>query len=89
MLDMSEPAAPKGPKPLDPALPREVIAVPAPAPGELDCPATRKLVQPGFVQILEVLACRPAAYFVKRYERTVFAEARAGFHARYSLPATR
>lgn len=66
------PTAPKGPKPLDPALPREVIAVPAPVPEQLVCPATKKLMQPGFVESLEVLARRPAVYFVKRYERTVF-----------------
>lgn len=69
---VKKPTAPKGPKPLDPALPREVIAVPAPAPEELVCPATKKLMQPGFVETLEVLARRPAVYFVKRYERTVF-----------------
>ena len=63
---------PKGPKPLDPALPREIIAVPAPEPKELICPATQRPMQPGFVESLEVLARRPAVYFVKRYERTVF-----------------
>jgi transposase len=67
-----KPGAPKGPKPLDPALPREVIAVSAPAPAQLQCPVTGQLMQPGFVEALEVLARRPAAYFVKRYERTVF-----------------
>lgn len=67
-----KPSAPKGPKPLDPALPRELIAVPAPAPEKLLCPVTGKLMQPGFVDSLEVLARRPAVYYVKRYERTVF-----------------
>jgi transposase len=63
---------PKGPKPLDPALPRETVAVPAPEPRDLICPVTKKPMQPGFVETLEVLARRPAVYYVKRYERTVF-----------------
>lgn len=62
----------KGPKPLDPALPREVITVPNPDLKELICPVTRRPMQPAFVDTLEVLARRPAVYFVKRYERTVF-----------------
>lgn len=63
---------PMGPKPLDPALPREMIAVPAPEPQALICPATKRPMQPGFVETLEVLARKPAVYYVKRYERTVF-----------------
>lgn len=63
---------PKGPKPLDPALPREVIQVPSPDLKELICPVTKRPMQPAFVDILEVLARRPAVYFVQRYERTVF-----------------
>lgn len=63
---------PKGPKALDPALPREVIAVPNPELKELICPVTKRPMQPAFVDTLEVLARRPAVYFVKRYERTVF-----------------
>lgn len=66
---------PKGPKALDPALPREVIAVPAPAVEALLCPVTGKPMQPGFVETLEVLARRPPEWFVKRYERTVFVSA--------------
>lgn len=67
-----KPRVPKGPKPLDPALPREHIALPPPEPGKLNCPVTGRLMQPGFTEKLEVLARRPAVYFVKRYERTVF-----------------
>lgn len=63
---------PMGPKPLDPGLPREVIAVPPPPPEALRCPVTTKLMQPGFTETLEVLARRPPEWFVKRYERTVF-----------------
>ena len=64
--------AAKGPKPLDPALPREVIAVPAPDLKELICPVTKQPMQPGFVERLEVLARRAPEYYVKAYERTVF-----------------
>jgi transposase len=62
----------RGPKPLDPALPREVIAVPSPDLKALICPVTKRPMQPAFVDVLEVLARRPAVYFVQRYERTVF-----------------
>ena len=63
---------PMGPKPLDPALPREAIKVAAPDLKELICPVTQRPMQPAFEETLEVLARRPAVYFVKRYERTVF-----------------
>ena len=63
---------PKGPKPLDPALPREVIQVPAPDLKELICPVTKQPMQPGFVERIEVLARRAPVYYVKAYERTVF-----------------
>jgi hypothetical protein len=64
--------APKGPQPLDPALPREVIQLPAPDLKELICPVTKQPMQPGFVERIEVLARRAPVYFVKAYERTVF-----------------
>jgi len=63
---------PMGPKPLDPALPREVIKLPDPELKELICPVAKRPMQPAFVETLEVLARRPAVYFVQRYERTVF-----------------
>ena len=63
---------PMGPKPLDPALPREVIKVADPELKELLCPVTRRPRQPAFVETLEVLARRPAVYYVQHYERTVF-----------------
>lgn len=66
------PRTPKGPKPLDPDLRREVIAVADPALEELFCPATDKPMKPGFKETLEVLAREPAVYYVKRYERTVY-----------------
>jgi len=65
------PARP-GPKPLDPALPREVIALPDPPARERRCALTGAPLVPGFAERLEVLARRAPAYFVKRYERTVW-----------------
>lgn len=64
--------APKGPRPLDPALPRETIQVPAPELKELICPVTKQPMTPGFVERIEVLARRAPVYYVKAYERTVF-----------------
>lgn len=64
--------APKGPQPLDPALRREVIQVPAPDLKKLICPVTNKPMLPGFVERIEVLARRAPEYYVKAYERTVF-----------------
>lgn len=63
---------PKGPKPLDPALPREVIQVPAPDLKLLLCPVSGQVMTPGFVERIEVLARRAPAYYVKVYERVVF-----------------
>jgi transposase len=65
-------AVPMGPKPLDPALPREVIRLADPELKALFCPVTKRPMQPGFVETLEVLARRPAVYYVQRYERNVF-----------------
>jgi transposase len=64
--------APKGPKPLDPALPRETIKLADPELKDLICPETKRPMQPAFVETLEVLARRPAVYYVQHYERTVF-----------------
>jgi hypothetical protein len=63
---------PPGPKPLDPALPREVIAVPAPDLKQLICPQTGAPMKPGFIERLEVLARRAPEFYVKAYERVVF-----------------
>lgn len=62
----------KGPKPLDPSLPREVIQVPAPEVKQLICPETRQVMKPGFIERIEVLARRAPVYYVKVYERVVF-----------------
>jgi len=66
------PGLPKGPKPLDPGLPRETIRVPDPELKELICPETGQLMQPGFLERIEVLARKPAVYYVKVFERMVF-----------------
>jgi transposase len=67
----SEPR-PRGRQPLDSALPREVIQLPDPPAGRRIDVFTGKSLVPGFTETLEVLARRPAVYFVKRYERTVW-----------------
>ncbi|HEY0777063.1 MAG TPA: transposase [Gemmatirosa sp.] len=61
-----------GPKPLDPALARELIALPDPPAADRRCPVTGAPLVPGFAERLEVLARRAPTYFVKRYERTVW-----------------
>jgi transposase len=63
---------PKGPKPLDPSLPRQRIQVPDPDLKELMCPESGRPRQPAFVEQIEVLARKAAEYYVKVYERTVF-----------------
>ena len=65
-------AARPGPKPLDPALPREVIALPDPPAHARRCALTGAPLVPGFAERLEVLARRAPAYYVRRYERTVW-----------------
>jgi transposase len=67
-----QPRTPMGPKPLDPALPRETITLPAPDLQDLICPETKQPRQPAFVEQLEVLARKPAEYYVKRFERLVY-----------------
>jgi transposase len=63
---------PRGRKPLDPALPREVIRLPDPVETQRVDIFTGKPLVPGFTETLEVLARKPAVYYVKRYERTVW-----------------
>jgi transposase len=63
---------PKGPKPLNAQLRRDVIAVPDPAAAERVCPLTGQPMLAGWEDVLEVLARKPAEYYVKRYTRTVF-----------------
>jgi hypothetical protein len=63
---------PKGPKPLDPSLPREIIKVADPDLKELICPETKRPMQPGFIEQIEVLARRAPEFYVKVYQRWVF-----------------
>ena len=60
------------PQSLDPNLPRDVIRLPDPPASTRRCSGTGVPLVPGFTQTLEVLARKPAVYFVKRYERTVW-----------------
>ena len=62
-----------GPKPLDPRLPREVIALPDPPASARRCALTGAALVPGFTEQLEVLARRAPTYFVKRYARSTSA----------------
>jgi transposase len=66
------PPRPRGRKPLDPALPREVIRLPDPPEARRVDLFTGQPLVPGFTETLEVLARKPAVYFVKRYERTLW-----------------
>ncbi|HXC24800.1 MAG TPA: IS66 family transposase [Gemmatimonadaceae bacterium] len=63
---------PKGPKPLLPALRREVIALPDPDAETRLCPITHQPMIAGWVDTLEVLARTRPEYDVKHYTRTVF-----------------
>jgi transposase len=62
----------KGPKPIDPSLPRVDEQVPSPDLTELICEHSGKLLKPGFVETIEVLCRRPAQWYVRRISRTVF-----------------
>jgi transposase len=73
--DATRPPQPRGRKPLDPALPRELIRLPDPPVAERVDPFTGAVLQPGFTEVLEVLARKPAVYVVRRYERTVWVSA--------------
>src|SRR5438552_1857278 len=63
---------PRGRQPLDPALPREVLRLPDPPEATRVDVFTGAPLVPGFTETLEVLARKPAVYFVKRYERTLW-----------------
>ncbi len=62
----------KGPKPLNPDLPRVSEVVDDPGLKELICPVTGKLMRVGFVESIEVLSRVPARYHVRSISRNVF-----------------
>jgi transposase len=62
----------KGPKPINPDLPRVDEAVPDPDLKNLICPVSGKLMRAAFAETVEVLARKPAEYYVRRLTRTVF-----------------
>jgi transposase len=65
--------ATKGPKPIDPSLPREpAIILPNPSADELICPGTGVPMVPLKTERLEVLARQRPVFTVKVYERTVW-----------------
>ena len=61
----------KGPKPLNPDLLRVDEQIADPDLKELVCPVTGKLMRVGFTESIEVLARKPAQYFVRRISRNV------------------
>lgn len=62
----------KGPKPINPDLPRVEESVPDPDLKDLICPVTGKPMRPAFTETIEVLARKPAEHYVRRITRTVF-----------------
>ena len=62
----------KGPKPLNPNLPRVSEIVEDQDLGELIYPVTGKLMQVGFVETIEVLSRVPAQYHVRSISRNVY-----------------
>jgi transposase len=63
----------KGPKPLDPDLPRVDETVADPGLKALICPLTGRAMKPVFTETIEVLARKPAEHYVRRITRQVFA----------------
>lgn len=62
----------KGPKPINPNLPRVEESVPDPDLKELICPVTGKLMRAAFTETVEVLSRKPAEFYVRRISRNVF-----------------
>ena len=63
----------KGPKPLNPDLPRILETVSDPDLKDLICPVTGKMMKAAFTEKIEVLARKPAEYYVREIIRKVFA----------------
>ena len=63
---------PRGPKPLNPDLPRHQEFIPDPDINALICPASGRPMKPGFTESVEVLARKPAEYYVRVLIRRVF-----------------
>lgn len=62
----------KGPKPLNPNLPRIEQTVPDPDLKERICPVSGLPMRLAFTETIEVLAREPARYYVRRIRRNVF-----------------
>jgi len=63
----------KGPKPINPNLPRVEERIADPDLKELICPVTGRPMKPAFEEKIEVLARKPAEYWVRVIVRQVFA----------------
>lgn len=77
----------KGPKPLNPDLPRVEERIADPDLKELVCPVTGAPMKPVFEEKIEVLARKPAEYYVKVFVRRVFASAHGDAMAYSPWPA--
>jgi len=77
----------KGPKPLNPDLPRVEERIADPEPEELICPVTGAPMKPVFEEKIEVLARKPAEYRVRVLKRRVFASAHGDAMAYSPWPA--
>lgn len=77
----------KGPKPLNPDLPRVEERIADPGPEELVCPVTGVAMKPVFEEKIEVLARKPAEYWVRVLKRRVFASAHGDAMAYSPWPA--
>jgi len=72
-LSPARPRQRKGPKRFAPEVPRIVVQVPDPEEKARICPRTGKPMQRFKEEVLEVLGCRPAEYFIMQLVRGVFA----------------
>jgi len=72
-LSPARPAQRKGPKRFGPDIARIVVQIPDPDEKDRICPRTGKPMKRFKQEVLEVLGCRPAEYFVFQFVRSVFA----------------
>jgi transposase len=78
----------KGPKPINPDLPRVEERIADPDLKELICPVTGAPMKPAFEEKIEVLARKPAEYYVRVLVRQVFASAGGDAMAYSPWPAS-
>jgi transposase len=78
----------KGPKPLNPDLPRVQERIADPDLKELICPVTGAPMKPVFEEKIEILCRKPAEYYVKVFVRQVFASAQGDAMAYSPWPSS-